>query len=224
MLVYDHGYAVVSSVCVNLSQVLNELIWAFLQNDNPFSTSQHKDWNNVAVANTLSSPFLSSLSPSYPSFSPLFLSFYIFLLLLSDTSSCHFPLSLILLPFLFSLSLSSGITSLIRLLSSASEESQPGLGVLLCEILTAVFLSLFVHGMATHSSNELFRIIAHPLNSKLWVTVFGGGAWATVREKPNSPTKISPPGWCRSFLLILFVSQLSVCDDVSICGCFLEAN
>ncbi|CAK6950671.1 dmX-like protein 1 [Scomber scombrus] len=86
-----------------------------------------------------------------------------------------------------------GIASLIRLLSSAGEESQPGLAVLLCEIMTAVFLSLFVHGMATHSSNELFRIVAHPLNSKLWVTVFGGGARTPVIQKPNSPTKTPPP-------------------------------
>ncbi|XP_071339407.1 dmX-like protein 1 isoform X4 [Trachinotus anak] len=86
-----------------------------------------------------------------------------------------------------------GIASLIRLLSSAGEESQPGLAVLLCEILTAVFLSLFVHGMATHSSNELFRIVAHPLNSKLWVTVFGGGARTPVIEKPKSPTRTPPP-------------------------------
>uniref|UniRef100_A0A3P8TQ48 Dmx like 1 n=1 Tax=Amphiprion percula TaxID=161767 RepID=A0A3P8TQ48_AMPPE len=87
-----------------------------------------------------------------------------------------------------------GIASLIRLLSSAGEESQPGLAVLLCEILTAVFLSLFVHGMATHSSNELFRIVAHPLNSKLWVTVFGGGARTPVIEKPCSPARTPPPG------------------------------
>ncbi|KAL7392289.1 hypothetical protein ABVT39_022451 [Epinephelus coioides] len=86
-----------------------------------------------------------------------------------------------------------GIASLIRMLSSAGEESQPGLAVLLCEILTAVFLSLFVHGMATHSSNELFRIVAHPLNSKLWVTVFGGGARTPVIEKPNSPIRATPP-------------------------------
>ncbi|XP_040012399.1 dmX-like protein 1 isoform X3 [Xiphias gladius] len=85
-----------------------------------------------------------------------------------------------------------GITALIRLLSSAGEESQPGLAVLLCEILTAVFLSLFVHGMASHSSNELFRIVAHPLNSKLWVTVFGGGVRIPVIEKPNSPTRPPP--------------------------------
>lgn len=90
--------------------------------------------------------------------------------------------------------LSSGIASLIRLLSSAGEESQPGLAVLLCEILTAVYLSLFVHGLATHSSNELFRIVAHPLNSKLWVTVFGGGARIPVIEKPNSPMRTPPPG------------------------------
>lgn len=67
--------------------------------------------------------------------------------------------------------------------------------MLLCEILTAVFLSLFVHGMATHSSNELFRIGAHPLNGKLWVAVFGGGARTPVIGKPNSPTKTPPPGW-----------------------------
>ncbi|XP_049618495.1 dmX-like protein 1 isoform X2 [Syngnathus scovelli] len=86
-----------------------------------------------------------------------------------------------------------GIASLIRLLSSAGDESQPGLAVLLCEILTAVYLSLFVHGMATHSSNELFRIMAHPLSSNLWVTVFGGGARTPVVEKANSPAKTPPP-------------------------------
>ncbi|TNN59137.1 DmX-like protein 1 [Liparis tanakae] len=86
-----------------------------------------------------------------------------------------------------------GIASLIRLLSSAGEESQPGLTVLLCEILTAVFLSLFVHGMATHSSNELFRIVAHPLDGKLWVAVFGGGARTPVIEKLNSPSRTPPP-------------------------------
>ncbi|TSL10182.1 DmX-like protein 1 [Bagarius yarrelli] len=69
-----------------------------------------------------------------------------------------------------------GISTLVRLFGAAAEENQPSVGVLLCEILTAIFLSLFVHGLATHSSNELFHIVAHPLNSKLWVAVFGGGA------------------------------------------------
>lgn len=86
-----------------------------------------------------------------------------------------------------------GIASLIRLLNSAGEDSQPGLAVLLCEILTAVYLSLFVHGMATHSSVELFHLVAHPLNSQLWVTVFGGGARTPVLEKAGSPTGTPPP-------------------------------
>ncbi|KAF4110433.1 hypothetical protein G5714_009685 [Onychostoma macrolepis] len=83
-----------------------------------------------------------------------------------------------------------GVSVLMRLLSASGDENQPGLPVLLCEILTAVFLGLFVHGLATHSSHELFRIVAHPLNSKLWVAVFGGGARARapVPEKPSSPT------------------------------------
>ncbi|XP_054842281.1 dmX-like protein 1 isoform X3 [Eublepharis macularius] len=69
-----------------------------------------------------------------------------------------------------------GITPLIQLLNCAGEEAQPGIRILLCEILTAVYLSLFIHGLATHSSNELYRIMAHPLNDKMWFAVFGGGA------------------------------------------------
>uniref|UniRef100_A0A672V579 Dmx like 1 n=1 Tax=Strigops habroptila TaxID=2489341 RepID=A0A672V579_STRHB len=81
-----------------------------------------------------------------------------------------------------------GITALIRLLNSAGEEAQPGLTVLLCEILTAVYLSLFIHGLATHSSNELYRIMAHPLNSKMWSAIFGGGAHTLPREAAAAPS------------------------------------
>ncbi|XP_007947353.1 dmX-like protein 1 [Orycteropus afer afer] len=79
-----------------------------------------------------------------------------------------------------------GITSLIRLLNSSGEEAHPGLTILLCEILTAVYLSLFIHGLATHSSNELFRIVAHPLNEKMWSAVFGGGAHIPSKEQTHS--------------------------------------
>ncbi|XP_039522136.1 dmX-like protein 1 isoform X1 [Pimephales promelas] len=85
-----------------------------------------------------------------------------------------------------------GVSVLMRLLESSCDESQPGLSVLLCEILSAVFLSLFVHGLATHSTHELLRIVAHPLNAKLWVAVFGGGARVPVPEKPTSPTAADP--------------------------------
>ncbi|NXC27642.1 DMXL1 protein, partial [Campylorhamphus procurvoides] len=82
-----------------------------------------------------------------------------------------------------------GMTTLMRLLNSAGEEAQPGLTVLLCEILTAVYLSLFIHGLATHSSNELYRIIAHPLNDKMWSAVFGGGAHTPNRRQQQLKTK-----------------------------------
>uniref|UniRef100_A0A8C3C532 DmX-like protein 1 n=1 Tax=Cairina moschata TaxID=8855 RepID=A0A8C3C532_CAIMO len=80
-----------------------------------------------------------------------------------------------------------GITALVRLLNSAGEEAQPGLTVLLCEILTAVYLSLFIHGLATHSSNELYRIMAHPLNNKMWSAIFGGGAHTPKQHVLFSP-------------------------------------
>ncbi|XP_044302611.1 dmX-like protein 1 isoform X3 [Varanus komodoensis] len=69
-----------------------------------------------------------------------------------------------------------GVVAFIQLLNHAGEEAQSGITVLLCEILTAVYLSLFIHGLAMHSSNELYRIVAHPLNDKMWFAVFGGGA------------------------------------------------
>ncbi|XP_077318349.1 dmX-like protein 1 isoform X1 [Lithobates pipiens] len=84
-----------------------------------------------------------------------------------------------------------GITSLIRLLNSAGEEAQPGLTILLCEILTAVYLSLFSHGLATHSSQELFCVVAHPLNDKMWSAVYGGGARIPCRgQMPVKPVTV----------------------------------
>ncbi|XP_062369453.1 dmX-like protein 1 isoform X7 [Cinclus cinclus] len=83
-----------------------------------------------------------------------------------------------------------GMTALIRLLNSAGEEAQPGLTVLLCEILTAVYLSLFIHGLATHSSNELYRIMAHPLNNKMWSAIFGGGAHTPSRGQRFKTTSL----------------------------------
>uniref|UniRef100_UPI00398E6F2A dmX-like protein 1 n=1 Tax=Pristiophorus japonicus TaxID=55135 RepID=UPI00398E6F2A len=81
-----------------------------------------------------------------------------------------------------------GIKELIRLLNSAGDDDKPKLTVLLCEVLTAVYLSLFVHGLGTHSSNELFRLVAHPLNSKMWAAVFGGGAHVPMKSQiPPQP-------------------------------------
>uniref|UniRef100_A0A8D2LIY4 Dmx like 1 n=1 Tax=Varanus komodoensis TaxID=61221 RepID=A0A8D2LIY4_VARKO len=78
-----------------------------------------------------------------------------------------------------------GVVAFIQLLNHAGEEAQSGITVLLCEILTAVYLSLFIHGLAMHSSNELYRIVAHPLNDKMWFAVFGGGAKIPKKGQMN---------------------------------------
>lgn len=85
---------------------------------------------------------------------------------------------------------SAGVSSLISLLVSAREEDQPRLNVLLCEGVLAVYLALLIHGLGTHSSNELFRLAAHPLNNRMWAAVFGGGAKVVI--KPKRPE--APPG------------------------------
>uniref|UniRef100_A0A8B9GNT3 Dmx like 2 n=1 Tax=Amazona collaria TaxID=241587 RepID=A0A8B9GNT3_9PSIT len=68
-----------------------------------------------------------------------------------------------------------GVSSLINLLTSAQDEDQPKLNILLCEAVVAVYLSLLIHAFATNSCNELFRLAAHPLNNRMWAAVFGGG-------------------------------------------------
>lgn len=84
----------------------------------------------------------------------------------------------------------AGVSSLISLLTSAREEDQPRLNVLLCEAVIAVYLSLLIHGLGTHNCNELFRLGAHPLNNRMWAAVFGGGAKVII--KPKRPE--APPG------------------------------
>lgn len=86
--------------------------------------------------------------------------------------------------------LAAGVSSLISLLTSAREEDQPKLSVLLCEAVVAVYLSLLIHGLGMHNSNELFRLGAHPLNNRMWAAVFGGGAKVII--KPKRPEL--PPG------------------------------
>ncbi|XP_034717775.1 dmX-like protein 2 isoform X3 [Etheostoma cragini] len=87
-----------------------------------------------------------------------------------------------------------GVSSLISLLTSAREEDQPRLNVLLCEGVMAVYLALLIHGLGTHSSNELFRLAAHPLNNRMWAAVFGGGAKVVIKPKrPETPPATAGP-------------------------------
>ncbi|XP_010153929.1 PREDICTED: dmX-like protein 2 isoform X3 [Eurypyga helias] len=86
-----------------------------------------------------------------------------------------------------------GVSSLINLLSSAQDEDQPKLNILLCEAVVAVYLSLLIHALATNSSNELFRLAAHPLNSRMWAAVFGGGVKLLVKPRRQSENIPAPP-------------------------------
>uniref|UniRef100_A0A8D0L678 Dmx like 2 n=1 Tax=Sphenodon punctatus TaxID=8508 RepID=A0A8D0L678_SPHPU len=86
-----------------------------------------------------------------------------------------------------------GVSSLINLLNTAQDEDQPKLNVLLCEAVVAVFLSLLIHALATNSSNELFRLAAHPLNNRMWAAVFGGGAKLLVKPRKQSENIPAPP-------------------------------
>ncbi|KAM7424441.1 hypothetical protein PAMA_000676 [Pampus argenteus] len=86
-----------------------------------------------------------------------------------------------------------GVSSLISLLTSAREEDQPRLNVLLCEAVVAVYLALLIHGLGTHSSNELFRLAAHPLNNRMWAAVFGGGAKLIIKPKRPEAPPVAPP-------------------------------
>lgn len=99
------------------------------------------------------------------------------------------------------------MSSLINLLSSAQDEDQPKLNILLCEAVVAVYLSLLIHALATNSCNELFRLAAHPLNSRMWAAVFGGGVKLLVkprRQSENIPGTLFSPGHTNDLRFIPF--------------------
>lgn len=86
-----------------------------------------------------------------------------------------------------------GVSSLINLLTSAQDEDQPKLNIMLCEAVVAVYLSLLIHALSTDNSNELFRIAAHPLNSRMWAAVFGGGVKVVVKPRRVAENVPAPP-------------------------------
>lgn len=102
------------------------------------------------------------------------------------------------------------MSSLINLLSSAQDEDQPKLNILLCEAVVAVYLSLLIHALATNSCNELFRLAAHPLNSRMWAAVFGGGVKLLVkprRQSENIPGTLFCKGHTNNLHFILSSNQ-----------------
>ncbi|XP_063170605.1 dmX-like protein 2 isoform X2 [Candoia aspera] len=86
-----------------------------------------------------------------------------------------------------------GVSSLLNLLSTAQDEDQPKLNILLCEAVVAVYLSLLIHALATNACNELFRLAAHPLNNRMWAAVFGGGVKLVIKPRRQSENIPAPP-------------------------------
>nr|XP_006818127.1 PREDICTED: Dmx-like 2 [Saccoglossus kowalevskii] len=68
-----------------------------------------------------------------------------------------------------------GVSSLQSLLATERDEDMPKLNIFLCEALVAVYISLLVHAMTTNTPGELYRLIAHNFDAKMWSAVFGGG-------------------------------------------------
>uniref|UniRef100_A0A672MJN7 RAVE complex protein Rav1 C-terminal domain-containing protein n=1 Tax=Sinocyclocheilus grahami TaxID=75366 RepID=A0A672MJN7_SINGR len=107
-----------------------------------------------------------------------------------------------------------GVSSLISLLACAQGDDHIRLNVMLCEAVVAVYLSLLIHGLGTHSGNELFRLAAHPLNNRMWAAVFGGGAKLIV--KPKRPPEITPGKSSAAFCLLMWRPVKSYCTCLSL--------
>lgn len=105
----------------------------------------------------------------------------------------------------------TGVSSLISLLACAQGDDHISLKVMLCEAVVAVYLSLLIHGLGTHSGNELFRLAAHPLNNRMWAAVFGGGAKLIV--KPKRPSEITPGEYFAALCLLV---SCHICEETSV--------
>ncbi|XP_078694772.1 dmX-like protein 2 isoform X2 [Branchiostoma floridae x Branchiostoma belcheri] len=84
-----------------------------------------------------------------------------------------------------------GVSSLQTLLASERDEDQPKLNVLLSETLVAVYVSLLIHGLAGKAANELFHLVAHPFDAKMWAAVFGGGVKVQLKQAAQKPAMYS---------------------------------
>ncbi|XP_038079441.1 dmX-like protein 2 isoform X2 [Patiria miniata] len=85
-----------------------------------------------------------------------------------------------------------GVATLQALLTNERDEDSSTPNVFLCESLFAVYMSIIVHAMTSGNANELFRLAAHPLDTKMWSSVFGGGAKVLDQPKPTPSAATAP--------------------------------
>ena len=73
-----------------------------------------------------------------------------------------------------------------KLNSDGPSENRTKILVLLCEVTVAVYISLLIHAMHTHSTSLLYRLTNHVLGSKMWNAVYGGGAKIPIKYTKSS--------------------------------------
>uniref|UniRef100_A0A672U1H1 Dmx like 2 n=1 Tax=Strigops habroptila TaxID=2489341 RepID=A0A672U1H1_STRHB len=87
-----------------------------------------------------------------------------------------------------------GVSSLINLLSSAQDEDQPKLNILLCEAVVAVYLSLLIHALATNSCNDYSTSSSSFETVECGLLFLGGGVKLLVKPRRQSEIfQYSPP-------------------------------
>uniref|UniRef100_A0A672TXU8 Dmx like 2 n=1 Tax=Strigops habroptila TaxID=2489341 RepID=A0A672TXU8_STRHB len=79
-----------------------------------------------------------------------------------------------------------GVSSLINLLSSAQDEDQPKLNILLCEAVVAVYLSLLIHALATNSCNDYSTSSSSFETVECGLLFLGGGVKLLVKPRRQS--------------------------------------
>ena len=70
--------------------------------------------------------------------------------------------------------------------SESASENRTKILVLLCEVVVAVYISLLIHSLHTHSLSLLYRLVNHVLGSKMWNAVFGGGVKIPIKYTKSS--------------------------------------
>ena len=102
-----------------------------------------------------------------------------------------------------------GVQNLIALLSREKDDNAPNLQLLLAECFVAVYLALFAYAFTAYDSRWLFRLAAHPLDARMFATVFGGGE-KLISSTSAPPPRPRPPRMCAIIVNILYQVHCTV--------------
>lgn len=77
----------------------------------------------------------------------------------------------------------------MTLLNQKRDEDSPKLSILLLESLVAVFVSLLCYALAVYDAIVLYRLVAHPLDERIWPLLFGGGHKKPIQISMSSDAR-----------------------------------